>query len=125
MLIAGNPQIARIANVRAKLDLVVALNLRPVIDELELVFLLNQRTIAAVDSQPIAKVAESASLADLADILPIPARLPHEKCRLIGRKSIKVQTRNPDGCRRVCAFTVGGNTDVVPDVSKPKIRQHR
>ena len=50
----------------------------PVVHKLELIFLLNQGAVTAVDSKAIAKVADSTGLTNLADILPVAARLSHQ-----------------------------------------------
>ena len=45
--------IPRATDVRAEFDVVIALDLAPVVDKLELVFILNQRAVAAVDAEGV------------------------------------------------------------------------
>ena len=54
--IARHPQILRVTNIRAKLDLVIALHLGDIAHALELLFTLDQRAVAATDTQPVAEI---------------------------------------------------------------------
>ena len=56
MPVARNAQVQRVADVGAELDGVVALELRPVVDELELPLVLAQRAVAARELQRVAEV---------------------------------------------------------------------
>ena len=51
IIVAWNPQVQRIAYVSTKLDLVIAPNLRPVVDKLNLLLALCQWAVAASDCQ--------------------------------------------------------------------------
>ena len=53
--VARHAQILRIANVRSEFDLVIALDAGPVVDNLELVFLLCQRAVAPADVKTVAE----------------------------------------------------------------------
>src|SRR5205085_4332042 len=56
MPVARNAQVHSMANVRADLDSVVAVELRPVVDELELPFVLAQWAVAARELQGVPEV---------------------------------------------------------------------
>src|SRR5204863_7066369 len=58
MLVARDAQITSLADVGAELESVVALDLRPVVDELDLFLVLDQRAIAPVDSQSVAELEQ-------------------------------------------------------------------
>src|SRR5207244_13649811 len=54
--------IVRPANIRAELNRMVAVNLGPVIDELVLVFVLDQRTIASVHSERVPELEQAVAV---------------------------------------------------------------
>src|SRR5204863_332725 len=58
MLVARDAQITSLANIGAELESVVALDLRPVVDELDLLLVLDQRTVARVDSESVAELEQ-------------------------------------------------------------------
>src|SRR5436190_17198019 len=62
MAIARHAKVVRPANIRAELDRMVALNLGPFIDELVLVFVLDQRTIAAVHSERVPELEQAVAV---------------------------------------------------------------
>ena len=65
ILVGRHAQVAAIAKIGADLDGVVANDLGPVVDNLELVFALGQRAVAAVDAQAgaISRVAVGSAAA--------------------------------------------------------------
>jgi hypothetical protein len=62
MLVAGHSQVVSLADIGAELERMVALNLRPVVDELDLLFVLDQWAIAPVDVERIAKLKEAIAI---------------------------------------------------------------
>ena len=58
MPVAGNAQVVSAPDIGAELEGVIALNLCPVVDELILVFILNQRAIATVHAERIAETEQ-------------------------------------------------------------------
>src|SRR6266550_1320371 len=131
MVIAGYAQVAGIADVSAKLDLMVAHDLRPVVNKLELVFLLDKRAVAAIDAQTVPKVAKTTSLTEGSCVLAVSARTAYKVRRLARTKVTLVNTwnsvepRNADVGSRSCADPIGHDVDVVSDVSETKVGEYR
>src|SRR5258706_13771336 len=53
--VARHAEVFRIADVRSEFDLVIALDPRPIIDELELLFAFRKRAVATADVQTVAE----------------------------------------------------------------------
>src|SRR5579864_7349638 len=83
MLVARNAQVIGPANVGAELERVVPLNLRPVIDELNLFLILDQRTIAPVHAERITELEEV-----------IAVVVDKERGHAAGKRRIEIQARN-------------------------------
>src|SRR5581483_448240 len=75
--VAGNTQVFGITNVGAELELMITVNLCPVGDKLELLLTLNQRTIAARNTQSIAERRP------LAVVVPVEVKLAPTGRKLI------------------------------------------
>jgi hypothetical protein len=65
MPVAGHAKVVGPANVGPELEGVVALNLRPVIDELILILILDQRAVTAVDAQRVTEAERNAAAASV------------------------------------------------------------
>src|SRR5438552_3343048 len=91
--VAGDAQIFGVPDISTDLELVVAPNLGPVVDELKLLFVFNQRTVATANVQ---------SLAEMGNCLEVTRRI-HEETRQTGRERIigNVETRNAKAGGRV------------------------
>jgi hypothetical protein len=131
MVIAGYAQVARIADVSAKLDLMVAQDLCPVINKQELDFLLDKRAVAAIDAQTVPKIAKSTGLTESSCVLAVSSRTTYKVGRLTCTKVTLVDTRNgveprnADVVSRSCADPIGYDIDVVSDVSETKVGEYR
>ena len=73
MIVAGDSKVSSVANVSAELKVVIAYNLRPVIDKLELIFGFQKRTVASVHTETIPEIAKTPILRDLTYVSPITA----------------------------------------------------
>ena len=58
MLVAGDAQIVSLANVSAEFKRVVPLDFSPIIDELDLIFVLDQRTVAAIHAESVTELEQ-------------------------------------------------------------------
>src|ERR1700730_7068081 len=126
MVVAGHAQVARIADICAKLDLMVAQNLCPIVHELELVFLLYQWTVAAVHAQSEPEVADAAGGPDFSGVLAIAARISNKVRRLAGGEGIaKIETRNADVRGWGCAHAIRNDVYVISDVTEAEVGEHR
>src|SRR5438270_3011481 len=131
MVIAGYAQVARIADVSAKLNLMIAHDLCPVINKLELVFLLDKRAVAAIDAQTVPKIAKTAGLTESSCVLAVSSRTSYKVRGLTCTKVALVDTRNgveprnADVGSRSCADPIGYDVDVVSNVSETKVGEYR
>ncbi len=83
VLVAGDAQIVSLANVGAEFKRVVALDFSPIVDELDLLFVLDQRTVAAVHAKSVTELEE------------IVAVVVDEECRHpAGKGLVEVQAGN-------------------------------
>ena len=111
--VAWDAEIGCITKVSTKLERVVPKNLRPVVDDLPLLFFFSQLAVAAVDveSRPKEAVAVAVALIDF-------------ECRgSAGVRSTSVKSRNSHLISKVNALVVLGRGDVVAIVTKPNIGQ--
>src|SRR5258707_12356405 len=82
--VAWDAEVFRIADVRSEFDLVIALDPRPIIDELELLFAFRKRAVAAPDVQTVAEGSVAIELS------PVP--LKEEGGRTAGIRRPAIQT---------------------------------
>src|ERR1041384_1216255 len=112
MLIARHPQIVSLANVGAELERVIALNLRPVVDELDLLFVLDQRAIASVDAE---------SVSELEQIVAVV--VDEARRHASGKGFVQVQPRDSRVAGGRCIQAIRHNVNLVTEKAKPEIRQ--
>ena len=113
----GNAQIRRMTDISTKLELVVAQHLGPVVDELDALFSLDERAIAAADAEAFADTVVAQSV--LTDCLI------KDQCRQAVRGGIgSVQTRQPQiSCRGAVVLIELGGVRIVTEPSEPEVRQ--
>src|SRR5919106_2564789 len=116
MPIAWNPEIHRAANVRPELDGVVAEELRPVVDELELPLVLTQRAVAARELQRVTEV-------ELVSRVAARSVAVQEEGRHPPAEIIDVQSRNAGVRRRVDIAAARVDVDAVAEPAESEIGQ--
>src|ERR1700688_4437652 len=110
MLVAGNTQVISPANIGSELECVVPLNLRPVIDELDLLFILYQGTIAPVHVERVAELEEVIAIV-----------LDEERGHAAGKRLIQVQARNAGVGGRAGGKTVWHHMHLIAEKSEAEI----
>ena len=115
--VGGNPQIRRMADVSAKLELVVAQHLGPVVDELSALFLLGERAVAAADAKTLADTIVASVF--------LTNRLVKDKSgQTVGGGIGSVQTRESQvRCRGAVVLIELGGVRIVSEPSEPEVRQ--
>ena len=114
VLIAWDAQVVRLTNVGTELDGVIPLDLRPIVDELELIFILVQRAVAAVDAQREAELEQIAAVV-----------IDEERRHASGELLIQIQARNSGigGWLRIKA--VWNDVHLVAEIAEAEVRKQR
>ena len=118
MPVARNPQVHRVPDIGAELDGVIALELRPVVDELELPLVLTQRTVAARELQRVAEVELVARIAARAIAV-------EEKRRHAPAEIIDVQSGNARIGRGVRIAAARIDVDAIAEPAESHVGQQR
>src|SRR5437879_1281610 len=112
MLVAWDAQVASLADVGAELEGVVALDLRPVIDELDLFLIHNQRAVTAVDSQSVAELEKV-----IAIVVDEEGRHPS------GKGCVQIDAGNSRVLGRRGLQAVGDHVDLVAEKAEAEVGQ--
>src|SRR5512140_2654910 len=96
MAVARHAKVVRLPDVRAELEGVVALDLRPIVDELDLLLIFDQWAIAAIHPKRIAKL-EGCWVA-----VAVDEKRRHARVEV----SVDVQARDPGILCRRCASAI-------------------
>ena len=123
--VTGNAQIQGIADVCTELNGVVADDAGPVVDELILVFALQQRAVATIDAQAKTDAAKGAGTNNIASVfITRVAEAADKVTRLAGSKiGTQVKTGDANITRRCGANAVGDHVDVILHVAEAEIGQ--
>ena len=116
MPVARNPQVHRVANIRAELDRVVAPQARPVVDELELTFVLAQRAVAPRELQGIPEI-------ELVSRIATRSVAVEEKRRHPSSEIVEVQAGNPGVSRRIGVTATWIDVDAITKPAEPEVGQ--
>ena len=113
-------EVHRVTNVGAELELMVALDLGPVVDELELLFALGERAVAAADVEAVAKVRQAFLLSGAA-VAAVDCR--EERGQAAGLGGAEVHSGNAERGHRVAARIGIGGLRIVLEVSEAEVGQ--
>src|SRR4029077_7483511 len=103
VVVAGDAQVHGVTDVATELNLVIAFQLGPIVDELELLFAFGERTIATCHTQAVSKAGNYAALAAvvLSATLAADRIWAEQKRPQAGRLGIRcVRVRNPEVAHR-------------------------
>ena len=103
-------QIQSAAEIGTELNRVVTRDLRPVVDELELLFVLDERAVAAVDAEGVAELEQVVAVA-----------VDEESGHTRGKVRVQVHTGDAGVFCRRGANTVRLAKDVITDITKTEI----
>ena len=108
VLVARHAQVVGAPNVGPELDGVVAQNLRPVVDELKLLFVLVERAVAAVHAERVAEFEKAVAVA-------VDEERGHAAGEIVEFSRV---CRRP---RRARARPFGGHENLIAEQAEPKI----